>query len=138
MSEPLAKEERDLGMGAAITRGDYARASGNTREVAASAHRIRDKQYTKDKLRATATGEVYDLIVVGGGLSGLGAAHFFQKNAATGQTCLILENHLIFGGEARENEFLVDGHRLIAPQGRMTSARRQQDRGRSWTRSGTT
>lgn len=98
-------------------RGDYARASGNTREVVTSAHLIRDKQYTKDKLGATDTGEVYDLVIVGGGMSGLGAAHFFQKNAAAGQTCLILENHLIFGGEAKENEFLVNGHRLIAPQG---------------------
>ena len=29
----------------------------------------------------------------------------------------MLENHPIFGGEAKRNEFVVDGHRLIAPQG---------------------
>lgn len=98
-------------------RGDYARASGNTREVAAAAHLIRDGQYNKADLGASETGEVYDLIVVGGGMSGLGAAHYFQKHAGAGQTCLILENHPIFGGEAKENEFLVNGHRLIAPQG---------------------
>jgi spermidine dehydrogenase len=31
--------------------------------------------------------------------------------------CLVLENHPIFGGEAKQNEFLVDGRRLIAHQG---------------------
>ena len=34
-----------------------------------------------------------------------------------GGRCLILDNHPIFGGEAKRNEFLVDGHRLIGPQG---------------------
>ncbi len=98
-------------------RGDYARASGNTREVAASAHLLRDGQYTRSDLGALETGETLDLIVVGGGISGLGAAYHFKRNAVAGQTCLILENHLIFGGIAKENEFRVDGHRLIAPQG---------------------
>jgi spermidine dehydrogenase len=34
-----------------------------------------------------------------------------------GKTCLVLDNHPIFGGEAKRNEFLVDGHRLVAHQG---------------------
>jgi spermidine dehydrogenase len=55
-------------------------------------------------------------VVVGGGIAGLGAAYELEKSAPTA-TCLILENHPIFGGAAKRNEFLVDGHRLVAPQG---------------------
>ena len=63
------------------------------------------------------TGETYDCVVVGGGISGLAAALIFQRKAGEGKTCLVLDNHPIFGGEAKRNEFLVDGHRLIAHQG---------------------
>jgi spermidine dehydrogenase len=47
----------------------------------------------------------------------LAAALFFQRQAGSGMKCLILENHPIFGGEAKQNEFLVDGKRLIGHQG---------------------
>ena len=57
---------------------------------------------------------MYDLAAVGGGLSGLAAAVFFQTN--TGGRCLVLDNHAMFGGEAKRNEFLVDGQSLIAHQ----------------------
>ena len=56
-----------------------------------------------------------DLVVVGGGFSGLMAAHTFNKEGKG--TCLLLDNHAIFGGEAKLNELLIDGHRLMAPQG---------------------
>ena len=48
--------------------------------------------------------EAYDLIVVGGGISGLAAAYFFRKQAAKSRI-LILDNHDDFGGHARRNEF---------------------------------
>ena len=48
---------------------------------------------------------------------GVAAALFFQRQCGSGAKCLILENHPIFGGEAKQNEFLVDGKRLIAHQG---------------------
>ena len=38
------------------------------------------------------------------------------KNASGQAKCLILENHPIFGGAAKRNEFLVQGERLIGPQ----------------------
>lgn len=96
--------------------GDYAASNGNTKPVLDAAHRIRDGAYRQ--LRSVIdTGETYDLIVVGGGLSGLSAAYQFAKSTERSKTCLVLDNHPMFGGEAKENEFLVNGVRLIAPQG---------------------
>ena len=63
------------------------------------------------------TGETYDCVVVGGGISGLAGALIFKQRAGPGKSCLVLDNHPIFGGEAKRNEFLVDGHRLMAHQG---------------------
>jgi len=61
--------------------------------------------------------EDVDLVIVGAGIAGLGAALEFSKHRRPGQTCLMLDNHPIFGGEAKENEFDVGGVRLIGPQG---------------------
>ena len=61
--------------------------------------------------------ETFDLVVVGAGFGGLGAAYTFRKEAEASQSCLLLDNHAIFGGEAKQNEFEVDGTRLTAPQG---------------------
>jgi spermidine dehydrogenase len=47
----------------------------------------------------------------------LAAAHLFSEKTGRSKRCLVLEDHSIFGGEARRNEFVVDGHRLIANQG---------------------
>ena len=95
--------------------GDYRHSNGNTWDVMNAAHAMRDGVYERSIARATDTGEMYDLVSVGGGLSGLAAAVFFQKNS--GGRCLVLDNHPIFGGEAKRNEFLVDGHTLTAHQG---------------------
>ena len=58
------------------------------------------------------TGEAYDLIVVGGGLSGLGAAYYFRK-AMPEARVLVLDNHDDFGGHAKRNEHVVDGRLVI-------------------------
>jgi spermidine dehydrogenase len=97
--------------------GDYAAANGNTAPVLAAAHKIRDGAYVKLPATTTDTGQLFDLVIVGGGLSGLTAAYYFLKATGGSKTCLILENHPMFGGEARQNEFLVDGYRLLGPQG---------------------
>jgi spermidine dehydrogenase len=55
------------------------------------------------------TGETYDLIVVGGGISGLAAAHFFRAQSASAGRVLILDNHDDFGGHAKRNEFNLSG-----------------------------
>ncbi|HKH92139.1 MAG TPA: FAD/NAD(P)-binding protein [Gemmatimonadaceae bacterium] len=94
--------------------GEYSRSNGNTYDVMSVAHAMRDGQFERAAARATDTREMYDLAVVGGGLSGLAAAVFFQKR--TGGRCLVLDNHAIFGGEAKRNEFLVDGQSVVAHQ----------------------
>jgi spermidine dehydrogenase len=63
------------------------------------------------------SGETYDLIVVGGGLSGLSAAHFFQKRVGPGAKVLVLDNHDDFGGHAKRNEFTVGGRLLVCNGG---------------------
>ena len=94
--------------------GDYARSNGNTYDVMSVAHAMRDGRFEKAAGRATDTGEMYDLVVVGGGISGLAAAVFFQKRA--GGRCLVLDNHPMFGGEAKRNEFDVGGRKVVAHQ----------------------
>lgn len=96
--------------------GDYATSNGNTKPVMDAAHRIRDGAYGGAP-RATDTGETYDLVIVGGGITGLTAAYFFAQQTATSKRCLVLDNHPIFGGEAKQNELEINGVRLIAPQG---------------------
>jgi len=58
----------------------------------------------------------YDLIVVGAGISGLSAAHFYRKQAGDKTRILILDNHDDFGGHAAY-EFEVSGRLLLANGG---------------------
>ncbi|MBS0580923.1 MAG: NAD(P)-binding protein [Proteobacteria bacterium] len=53
--------------------------------------------------------EDYDLVIVGAGISGLAAAHFYQARGGHGQRILLLENHDDFGGHAKRNEFELGG-----------------------------
>jgi spermidine dehydrogenase len=73
-----------------------------------AAHLLRDQKFW-DHTEVVDTGETYDLIVVGGGISGLAAAHFFRESAPKGARVLILENHDDFGGHAKRNEFHIGG-----------------------------
>ncbi len=63
--------------------------------------------------------ELYDLIVVGAGISGLAAAHFYRKQARDARI-LILDNHDDFGGHAKRNEFALDGRTIIGYGGSQT------------------
>ena len=78
------------------------------------AHRLRDGASTDSFGEATNTGETYDLVVVGGGISGLAAAYLFRKNASSDARILILDNHDDFGGHAKRNEFRAGGRLLLS------------------------
>ncbi len=96
--------------------GDYACCNGNTEEVIKVYESIEKGVFARPGQAVTDTGELFDLVIIGGGLSGLGAAYEFLKHAPQKAKCLIIENHRIFGGAAKRNEFLVQGERLIGPQ----------------------
>jgi spermidine dehydrogenase len=98
--------------------GDYAGYNGNTEDIVRIAHTLRDDHYKRiPSSDIVDSGENYDLVVIGGGLSGLGAAYHFKKAGGKKSKCLLLENHSIFGGAAKRNEFMVNGWKLIGPQG---------------------
>ena len=60
---------------------------------------------------------VYDLVVVGAGISGLTAAYLFRKGFGPDAKILLLDNHDDFGGHAKRNEFNANGRTLLAVGG---------------------
>jgi len=83
------------------------------------AHGARDGQFA-GTLSADDTGERYDLVIVGAGISGLSAAHFFRKALGDDRKILLLDNHDDFGGHAKRNEFRHDGRTYIGYGGTMS------------------
>ena len=78
------------------------------------AHRLRDGEGAGSFGDAVDTGEKYDLVVVGGGISGLAAAYFYRKSAGKSTKILILDNHDDFGGHAKRNEFRAGGRMVLS------------------------
>jgi spermidine dehydrogenase len=78
-----------------------------------AAHSLRDGTFWDAAGTPQDTGETYDLIIVGGGISGLSAAHFYRKVAGANARILILDNHDDFGGHAKRNEFRVGQRTLL-------------------------
>ncbi len=66
------------------------------------------------------TGETYDLVVVGGGISGLAAAYFYRARTNASAKILILDNHDDFGGHAKRNEFRPGGRLFITNGGTLS------------------
>ena len=64
----------------------------------------------------------YDVVVVGGGISGLSAAYLYRQRLGREARILILDNHDDFGGHAKRNEFTVDGKQLICYGGSQSIA----------------
>jgi spermidine dehydrogenase len=84
------------------------------------AHRLRDGELWTALGKLEATGENYDLVIVGAGISGLAAAYFYRKIADRNARILILDNHDDFGGHAKRNEFRVGNRTLISHGGTMS------------------
>jgi spermidine dehydrogenase len=78
-----------------------------------AAHALRDGTFWDASGTPQDTGETFDLVIVGGGISGLSAAHFYRKAAGANVRILILDNHDDFGGHAKRNEFRVGNRTLI-------------------------
>jgi spermidine dehydrogenase len=72
-----------------------------------TAHSVRDGAFWDSAGKPEDTGEAYDLVIVGAGISGLAAAHYYRKAAGANARILILDNHDDFGGHAKRNEFRV-------------------------------
>ncbi len=90
-----------------------------------SAHALRDGQAMPKPVDLD---EQYDLVVVGAGISGLAAAHFYRESSPNARI-LLLDNHDDFGGHAKRNEFefgnqlyLINGGTLLIDSPRPYSA----------------
>jgi spermidine dehydrogenase len=76
-------------------------------------HQLRDPAaFWKTAAAPSDTGEEYDLVVVGAGISGLTAAYTYRK-ARPDARILVLDNHDDFGGHAKRNEFSYGGRTYI-------------------------
>lgn len=128
-----AAMDRALGMACDIPRADYSderterdshyppsltgmRGSGYTRAYCPG-HALRNGHLTDSLPQAQQVDQTYDLIVVGGGISGLSAAWFYRRKYGKDARILVLDNHDDFGGHAKRNEFTHNGDTRIANGG---------------------
>ena len=81
------------------------------------AHQLRDGAFWDAAPKPAELTESYDLVVVGGGISGLAAAYFYRQKHGNSARILILDNHDDFGGHAKRNEFTVGGRTVISNGG---------------------
>ena len=77
------------------------------------AHQLRDGAFWDTAPKPSEIDESYDLVVVGGGISGLAAAYFYRQKAGKNARILILDNHDDFGGHAKRNEFTAGGRMVL-------------------------
>jgi spermidine dehydrogenase len=82
-----------------------------------AAHALRDGTFWRTAGPPLDTRETYDLIVIGGGISGLAAAYFYRARTGPSARILILDNHDDFGGHAKRNEIAAGGRVLLANGG---------------------
>src|SRR5262250_1777321 len=90
---------------------------GDQDQVFKYAHKLRDGKSWDSLGTPEKSDESYDLVVVGAGISGLSAAHFYRKKYGQTSRILLLDSHDDFGGHARRDEFEVGGRTLLANGG---------------------
>jgi len=109
-------------MGARAARGPYPPALTGMRgsgypKAFDTGHAMRDGTIKLDESKIEDTGEEFDLVVVGGGISGLAAAFYYQRENGGKSKVLILDNHDDFGGHAKRNEFDFGDRTVISNAG---------------------
>jgi spermidine dehydrogenase len=87
---------------------------GNHEGSYTAAHSLRDGEFWDSAGKPESIGEKYDLVVVGGGISGLAAAYFYRQQTGASARILILDNHDDFGGHAKRNEFRAANRLLLS------------------------
>ena len=112
---PLAAQGREYPPGLTGLRGNYP-------EAVASFGPIERGAYRQFPAVDVDTREQYDLVIVGAGISGLAAAHFWRKALGAGERLLVLDNHDDFGGHAKRNEFQYQGRTFIGYGGTQSIA----------------
>jgi len=90
---------------------------GNFPEAVSEFDAIRQGKYATFPVADGEIHEEYDLVIVGAGMSGLAAAHFWRSGLGQSQRILILDNHDDFGGHAKRNEFHYQGKTYIGVGG---------------------
>src|SRR5579859_5373445 len=90
---------------------------GDQDQIFKYAHKLRDGKAWDSLGTPEKSSESYDLVVVGAGISGLAAAHFYRKKYGNNSRILLLDSHDDFGGHARRDEFEVNGRLLLANGG---------------------
>jgi spermidine dehydrogenase len=114
MLKAYAADAADVGAGAQGQTGYYPPGltglRGSHPGSFESAHALRDGRKPEP---GTDSEEIYDLVVVGGGISGLSSAYFYRAQTSRSVRILILDNHDDFGGHAKRNEFQIAGRTLL-------------------------
>jgi spermidine dehydrogenase len=80
-------------------------------------HSVRDGEFFTGLEEEIDTGETYDLVIVGAGISGLAAAYLYRQQAGRNARILLLDNHDDFGGHAKRNEFTSSSGKLLIGYG---------------------
>lgn len=87
LTQPAPAQVRDSFTGYGGV-GDYAASNGDEWPVIAVGHKLRDGGFA-DLSKAADTGESFDLLIVGAGLSGLSAAYYFARETGGRKRCLL-------------------------------------------------